>query len=80
MAGGFTAVACMANTNPVNDSGAVTEYIRERAAAAGLARVYPIGAVSLGLAGERLAEIGEMREAGIVAVSDDGHADHETAA
>jgi dihydroorotase len=72
VAGGFTAVACMANTNPVNDSGAVTKYILEKAAAAGLARVYPIGAVSLGLAGERLAEIGEMREAGIVAVSDDG--------
>ncbi len=72
VAGGFTAVACMANTNPVNDSGAVTKYILEQAAAADLARVYPIGAVSLGLAGERLAEIGEMREAGIVAVSDDG--------
>jgi dihydroorotase len=72
VAGGFTAVACMANTNPVNDNGAVTKYILEKAAAAELARVYPIGAVSLGLAGERLAEIGEMREAGIVAVSDDG--------
>jgi dihydroorotase len=70
--GGFTAVACMANTNPVNDSAAVTEFIRERAAAAGQARVYPIGAVSVGLHGERLAEIGEMRRAGIVAVSDDG--------
>lgn len=72
VAGGFTAVACMANTNPVNDTGAVTKYIVEKAAAAGLARVYPIGAVSVGLGGERLAEIGEMREAGIVAVSDDG--------
>lgn len=72
VAGGFTAVACMANTNPVNDSGAVTKYIVEKGAAAGLARVYPIGAVSVGLQGERLAEIGEMREAGIVAVSDDG--------
>ncbi|MGH7788530.1 MAG: dihydroorotase [Candidatus Binatia bacterium] len=70
--GGFTAVACMANTNPVNDNGAVTKYIIEKAAAANLARVYPIGAVSVGLAGERLAEIGEMHEAGIVAVSDDG--------
>lgn len=70
--GGFTAVACMANTDPVNDSAAVTEYICERAQAAKLARVYPIGAVSLGLRGERLAEIGEMREAGIVAISDDG--------
>lgn len=72
VAGGFTAVACMANTNPVNDTGAVTSYIVEKAAAARLARVYPIGAVSVGLKGERLAEIGEMREAGIVAVSDDG--------
>ena len=58
VAGGFTAVACMANTEPGNDSGAVTEYIRERADAAKLARVYPIGAVSTGLRGERLAEIG----------------------
>jgi dihydroorotase len=72
VAGGFTAVACMANTNPVNDSAAVTEYIRERAAAVGLARVYPIGAVSKGLQGEELAEIGEMHRAGIVGVSDDG--------
>jgi dihydroorotase len=56
----------------VNDSGPVTEAIRERAAAAGLARVYPIGAVSKGLAGKELAEIGEMHRAGIVAVSDDG--------
>ncbi len=72
VAGGFTAVACMANTSPVNDSAAVTEYIRDRAAAAGLARVFPIGAVSKGLQGEELAEIGEMHRAGIVAVSDDG--------
>jgi dihydroorotase len=72
VAGGFTAVACMANTNPVNDTGAVTKYIVEKAAAAQQARVYPIGAVSVGLKGERLAEIGEMHEAGIVAVSDDG--------
>jgi dihydroorotase len=72
VAGGFTAVACMANTNPVNDNAAVTEYIRERAALANLARVYPIGAVSKALRGEELAEIGEMHRAGIVAVSDDG--------
>ncbi|MFN8545692.1 MAG: dihydroorotase [Candidatus Binatia bacterium] len=72
LAGGFTAVACMANTSPVNDNGAVTEYIIERARMAGGAHVYPIGAVSHGLQGERLAEIGEMQRAGIVAVSDDG--------
>ncbi len=72
LAGGFAAVACMANTSPVNDSGAVTRFILERAVMAGGARVHPIGAVSVGLAGERLAEIGEMHRAGIVAVSDDG--------
>jgi len=70
--GGFTAVACMANTNPVNDNAAVTEYIRERAVLANLARVHPIGAVSKGLQGKELAEIGAMHRAGIVAVSDDG--------
>jgi dihydroorotase len=72
VAGGFSAVACMANTNPVNDNAAVTRLILERAAEAGLARVHPIGALSVGLRGENLAEIGEMRAAGIVAVSDDG--------
>ncbi len=72
LAGGFTSVACMANTNPVNDSGAVTQFILDRAKVANGARVYPIGALSVGLAGERLAEIGEMHRAGIVAVSDDG--------
>ncbi len=72
VAGGFTAVACMANTNPVNDSAAVTEYIRDKARMANLARVYPIGAVSKGLEGKELAEIGEMYRAGIIAVSDDG--------
>ena len=74
LAGGFTTIACMANTDPVNDSGAVTRFILERAALAGGARVHPIGALSLGLAGERLAEIGEMQRAGIVAVSVDGRA------
>jgi dihydroorotase len=62
----------MANTNPVNDNAAVTRFILEQAAVAKSARVHPIGAVSVGLKGEQLAEIGEMRRAGIVAISDDG--------
>jgi dihydroorotase len=71
-AGGFTAVACMANTDPVNDNRSVTEHILAEARRHGYARVYPIGAVSKKLAGEELAEIGEMVRAGVVAVSDDG--------
>jgi dihydroorotase len=71
-AGGFTAVACMANTDPVNDNRSVTELIVSEARRCGSARVWPIGAVSKGLAGEELAELGEMARAGIVAVSDDG--------
>src|SRR5207253_8919179 len=72
VAGGFTAVACMPNTDPVNDNAGVTEYVLKKAAEANLARVYPIGAVSRGQAGEELADIGELRQAGCVAVSDDG--------
>ena len=71
--GGFTAVACMPNTQPVNDNAGVTELILRRAAEARLARVYPIGAVSRGQKGEQLADIAELRAAGCVAVSDDGH-------
>ncbi len=71
-AGGFTAVACMANTAPVNDNRAVTELILTQARRHPYARVYPIGAISKGLEGEVLAEIGDMVEAGAVAVSDDG--------
>lgn len=71
VAGGFTAVCCMANTNPVNDDPSVTRFITERAADVGLARVYPIGAISKGCHGEELAEIGEMVRAGAVAASDD---------
>ncbi len=71
-AGGFTAVCAMPNTVPPNDCRAVTDLIVARARAAGLARVYPIGAVSKGQKGEELAEIGEMKDAGIVAISDDG--------
>jgi len=72
VAGGFTAVACMPNTNPVNDSASVTRFILKQAAEAGLARVYPIGAVSKGSNGKELAEMADMREAGCVAYSDDG--------
>jgi dihydroorotase len=70
--GGFTAVACMPNTVPVNDNAGVTEYVLKKAAEANLARVYPIGAVSRGQKGEQLADIAELRQAGCVAVSDDG--------
>jgi dihydroorotase len=73
VAGGFTAVACMPNTVPVNDNATVTSLILARAAAAGLARVYPIGAVSKGSTGELLADIAELKRAGCVAITDDGH-------
>jgi dihydroorotase len=72
VAGGFTAVACMPNTKPVNDNAGVTKLILQKAAEAGLARVYPIGAVSRGQKGEELADIAELKEAGCVAVTDDG--------
>ncbi len=71
-AGGFTAVACMPNTKPVNDCKAVTTYILERARAVGCVRVYPVAAISKGAKGQELAEYGELRHAGAVAVSDDG--------
>ncbi len=71
-AGGFTAVACMANTEPVNDTRAVTDYITAQARAEGVVRVYPIGAVTRGLRGTELAELGELGDAGCVAYSDDG--------
>lgn len=71
-AGGFTAVACMPNTVPVNDERAVTEFIRGRAKEKACVRVYPIGAISKGLKGEELAEIGDLVAGGAVAVSDDG--------
>jgi len=73
VAGGFTAVACMPNTTPINDDANVTAYILARAAEAGLARVYPIGAVSRGSKGELLADIAELKQAGCVAITDDGH-------
>src|SRR5829696_1745680 len=67
-AGGFTGVACMANTEPVNDSRSITEHILLEARRHGFARVYPVGAISKGLKGEELAEIGEMIRAGAVAI------------
>lgn len=72
VAGGFTAVCCMPNTQPVNDNAAVTRSIVDRAATAAHVRVWPIGAASVGSKGEALAEIAGMQDAGIVAVSDDG--------
>lgn len=72
VAGGFTAAACMANTDPVNDSPSVTAHIRQLADEAGLARVHPIAATTQGMRGERISEFGALKEAGAVAVSDDG--------
>lgn len=71
-AGGFTAVACMANTNPVNDNHSVTELIRRKAAECNLVRVYPISAVTLNLEGKAMTEFWNQKEAGAVALSDDG--------
>ncbi len=73
VAGGFTAVAAMPNTRPVNDNTAVTRFILEAAGAAGLARVYPVGAISMGSLGQTLSEYGDQKAAGAVAFSDDGH-------
>jgi dihydroorotase len=70
--GGFTAVCCMPNTKPVNDNASVTRFILDRAKTAAGVRVWPIGAASVGSKGEAIAEIAAMKEAGIVAVSDDG--------
>jgi dihydroorotase len=71
-AGGFTAVCCMANTFPVNDNRAVTDYILAKARVEGVVRVYPIGAVTRNLEGIQLAELAELAEGGCVAFSDDG--------
>ena len=73
VAGGWTSVCAMPNTDPVNDSPAVTRFIIEQAERAHLANVFPIGALTKGSKGTELAEMGEMKNAGIVAVSDDGH-------
>ena len=71
-AGGFTGVACMPNTSPVNDNEAVTSLILNKAKAAGFAKVYPVAAISKQSDGSRLAEFGELKQAGSVALSDDG--------
>ena len=72
VAGGFTAVACMANTDPVNDSSSITERILKKTREVGSCRVYPIGAVSIALQGEKLSELSDQFLAGAVAFSDDG--------
>jgi dihydroorotase len=71
-AGGFTSICCMPNTKPPNDSSAITDFILRRAAEADLVRVFPVGAISQGQQGEVLSEYAELKEAGAVAVSDDG--------
>jgi dihydroorotase len=71
-AGGFTSVACMPNTRPVNDNKGVTAYIVNKAKAEALVNVYPIGAITCGSKGEDIVELGELKDAGCVAVSDDG--------
>lgn len=70
--GGFTAVCCMPNTRPVHDNASITRFIVDKAQSVGATRVWPIGAASVGSQGEAIAEIAAMKEAGIVAVSDDG--------
>ncbi len=72
VAGGFTTVCCMPNTNPVIDGKAVATYIISKARAEGLCNVFPIGTITQGMQGERMSEMGELKEAGCVAVSDDG--------
>ncbi|MCM0604884.1 MAG: dihydroorotase [Xanthomonadaceae bacterium] len=72
VAGGFTSVACMANTDPVNDTAAITAFIRKRSKETGKCKVFPIGAVTKGLRGEILAELEGMVKEGAIALSDDG--------
>ncbi|MEN6432016.1 MAG: dihydroorotase [Smithella sp.] len=73
IAGGFTSIACMPNTNPINDNRSITEFIKRKAAETALVNVYPIGAISMGSAGSKLTEFWDLKEAGIVALSDDGN-------
>jgi dihydroorotase len=71
-AGGFTSLVCMANTNPPNDTASVTEFILEKARKEACINIFPVGALTRGLRGEYLTEMGELKEAGVVALSDDG--------
>ncbi|MCD5401019.1 amidohydrolase family protein, partial [candidate division NPL-UPA2 bacterium] len=70
--GGFTSVACMPNTDPVIDNQGMVKFIYSQAKKTGLVSVFPIGSITKGLGGEELAEIGELKESGVVAISDDG--------
>jgi dihydroorotase len=70
--GGFTSIACMPNTDPVNDNRSITEFIKRKASEAALANVYPIGAISRGSSGIQMTEFWDLKEAGAVALSDDG--------
>jgi len=73
IAGGFTSIACMPNTSPINDNRSITEFIKRKAAEAALVNVYPIGAISMDSAGSKLTEFWDLKEAGVVALSDDGN-------
>ncbi|OGP67305.1 MAG: dihydroorotase [Deltaproteobacteria bacterium RBG_16_44_11] len=73
VAGGFTSIACMPNTSPVNDNRSITEFIRRKALEADLANVYPIGAISVNSEGKQLTEFWDLKEAGVVGLSDDGN-------
>ena len=72
VAGGFTSIACMPNTNPVNDNRSVTEFIRRKATECGLANVYPIAAITVKSEGSLLTEFRELKDAGAIGLSDDG--------
>src|SRR5512138_3702584 len=72
VAGGFTSVCCMPNTKPVVDNKSVATYIIAKAKAEGFCNVFPVGTITQGMAGERMSEMGELKESGCVAVSDDG--------
>lgn len=71
-AGGFTSVACMANTNPINDHPEITRYIREKGEREGSANVFPVAAVTRGMEGKEMTDFAELAETGAVAFSDDG--------